>query len=213
MAKNKKRIGTPKLFSTDVSYLEAELAWVEFRTRLVTARRELQGKVAGQRGKRNSGSSLSACELREGIQRLHCEEQGQRKRIDDRMDLHCQMGKPLGLDRLQQAHGLSGIERGVLVLGAVPALDPALARSLENLDDAWGHGVTLRVVSSFLEHSLEQQIKARQVLSPGAPLLAADLINADHFDRRCAPADLVTNPIEITEKAFSVLIGSGEFSL
>jgi len=201
-------------FSSDLEYLQEELAWIEARARRIGAEK-LLAKVGGEdpgprrRHFRGADPDKEDPEFLEiSRDRNGFKERNLRKVTDIRLAAGRKANKPTSLCRLCDKYGLDDFERTILLLAVAPCISHGFEDIYEQLDAEQMHGgLTVEAAYSFMETPVPERVSRRRCFSRTAPLVAADLVTVDMSSRYTSPKDLLTTEINLTGRTFSYLVG------
>lgn len=183
----------PLPYTTDLLYLQDELAWIEARVRRLSLTRKIQ----------ESEEAPSPARLARLASRRAMED-----RLRQNIDERCAVSPPTALDRLCAALELTTFERLVLLLAAAPCCSRRFEDIFGMLDkDGAPNTLTVEVVFNFAELPFNERIRHRSAFSPSSALVREDLVVVDMRQRTVAPRDLLMADLELTGRAFSFLIG------
>ncbi len=200
-------------FTTDLEYLQAELAWVRTRTRRIEATTlavDQDPAVARMPSVRVRAVYNDATANMAG--QLAVEEQAVRQEIDERLALNRAGGPGLGLDRLCLDHHLGQFERTVLLLTTIPCLGYSMMEThVAPLRPRYNSTlIEAGVVSLFLELDTKAGLEALLCLLPDAPLRKARLISLAYDV--VTPAAALDVGFELTGKALAAITGIQDFA-
>ena len=204
---------TPKLFASDLDYLQQEHRWMDLRSRRLATERRLKDRQEGQK-RRTHGflatedEDTPAASLERRLPRQRREEKSLRKAIDARLDRHLAEDAPLAIQRISALHRLDDFERLVLLLATGPALERRFENVLERIDELSGGSLAVDTAFSFAELDLQGRVDRRQAFAAHAPLRTHDLVQVNIHGRYCSPEDLLTASLSITGRALDLLLGS-----
>ena len=201
-------------FATDPEYMQAEIGWLAARTARLAAEQELREaerdtNIHGTRvGRRHK--PVAAEEARRIAAIFRAKEDRLRAAIDARLDVTRKAGTTVGLDRICDEHDLTGDERLVLLIAAIPTLGEKLTQeTLGRLDAYIVSSPSVEMIILLTEaESVEDRLKVRALFnSPEVKLIKAGLISMDFHTREAAPSDLPGAQFSLTESTFRAIFG------
>ena len=176
--------------------LEARAARMEIERRLADSREETRRDTVGRR------KSTHSTELdRQWTAAVEAEE---RARTDvERLTA----STTLGINILAEKHGLNSLEKCVLTLCVLAALDNKYETAMGTI----GHGSfssdpSPETIWRFLDMDLAARIASRVVFSPSSALLKHGLITMT-WGRSATPADLRCAHLQVRQRAFDLILG------
>jgi SpoVK/Ycf46/Vps4 family AAA+-type ATPase len=206
-------------YESDLAYLEHELLWVSARVRRIAFTRmagssdspDLPGDLPGE-AERDFRDLAPRAAAEQGARWADAERK-LRRDIDLRLEAHRTSGAPeLGLDTLARCHGLSDLDRLVVLLAVGPCLSSEFEPLYGRLDGTRSFdGLTVERTMSFAEIPTADRVDARGRFAGGSPLVAAELIDIGVRTRGFKPKDLLGLEVVLTLPAFGMVIGQPNF--
>ncbi len=201
--KRKSSAASARPFQDDVEYVEAEIEWVRQRLLYLGTRQE------GAQGLSRHMDGFVDDDIARGeVARLAAAADSTRAALDARLAATRAGDWTLGLDRLVRQHGLDDMERQVLLLTLIPAIDQSFEDKLEGVD--LGSSVFLgeiepSLLEFFFELDLRGQLALRTMLSPEGRLVGGGLVDFDMEGRACE--DFLSQALRIQCVAFKTIVG------
>ncbi len=121
-------------------------------------------------------------------------------------------GTALPIDDLCERLDLKPLDRTIMLLAALTALDLSIEDDFHTICDSTGSTLTVMAVLVFMELSLPEQLEARAHFRADAPLRARDLITLGLGRRASAPEDLLRADISLTPQALALILGDDQLS-
>jgi len=121
-------------------------------------------------------------------------------------------GIPLPIDTLAERLELSPLDRTVMLLASLTALDLSIEDDFHTICDSTGSTLTVMAVLNFLGLPLTEQLSARARFRADAPLRARDLITLGLGRRASAPEDLLRADISLTPQSLALILGDDQLS-
>ena len=196
------------LYATDLDYLQDELAWIEARARRIGAERQLEG--GGEEDESPFGRGRKATSpqvLRARRNRYRADEDASRAVIDARLAAHATAAKPLALDRMVALHGLTAMERTILLLAAAPCFSRRFEDVYGLMDKDGASGLNVEAVYAFCELQAAERVDARSLFSEKGRLVGDDLVTIHQSGRYYDPKDLLLMEVAITGRTFAWMVG------
>ncbi len=203
---------SPTPWTSDLDFIEAELAWVAARAHRIALERR-RDLAPEDRASRHGGFAvdherIQPRELAERIEVSATTEHELRETIDARLSVHREsQERELGLDKLTRVHGLDQFDRVVLLLAAAPCVSRRFERLYGSLDSERMASLTPDVIFTFLDLASSERITRRGALGPRGRLVAFDLIEMNYGGRSPSPKDLLGIEVSVRPRTFSVLLG------
>lgn len=135
-----------------------------------------------------------------------------KKRIHSRERATTEAGTPLPIDTLCAQLDLSMLDRTVMLLASLTALDLSVEDDFHAICDSTGSHLTVMAVLKFMHLSLPEQLAARARFRADAPLRARDLITLGLGRRATSPEDLLRADISLTPQALALILGDDQLS-
>jgi SpoVK/Ycf46/Vps4 family AAA+-type ATPase len=206
-----KRVAKPRVYGSDLEYLQDEIEWLEVRCRRIgAALKSARGKDEYARRHHWDSEDESPTVLATRKRKLQTREEALRAKLDARIEAHRASKKPpLALDRLCELYSLDAFERNVLLLASAPAFSRRFDEIYGSLNmDGYGAScLNVEVTYNFNELPFSERISRRKTYTRQAALLANDLISMDINMRYSAPEDLLMATLHITGRTFGFLVG------
>lgn len=135
-----------------------------------------------------------------------------KSRITRREQATTKAGTPLPIDTLCARLELSPLDRTVMLLASLIALDLSVEDDFHAICDSTGSQLTVMAVLKFMQMTLPQQLAARARFRADAPLRARDLITLGLGRRATSPEDLLRADISLTPQALALILGDDQLS-
>jgi len=212
----RRRTDKPKPYTTDLAYIQDEMAWVETRCLRLGIQFKLD-RMAGDDPDDTCHDSHqphpSPFTLQARLKRLKAKEGRLRRSIDKCLGATRKTCFDVALDRLQELYGLDAFERTLVLLTIAPTFTRRAADWLEALDaKRYGGDLNVETAFSFLEVPFKERIEKRKVFSSAAPLFANDVLELDSIGKFSKPDDLLSANISITGRTFAFVLGDDSLS-
>ncbi len=133
-------------------------------------------------------------------------------RIAGREKATAAAGSPLPIDTLCERLELSSLDRTVMLLASLLALDLSVEDDFHAICESAGSNLAVMTILEFLELPLTEQLSARARFRADAPLRARDLITLSLGRRASAPEDLLRADISLTPQSLALLLGDDQLS-
>jgi SpoVK/Ycf46/Vps4 family AAA+-type ATPase len=202
-------------FMDDLTYIQAELQWIELRALRITAERRLvllEDEEAPQQFQRNRYEDQSPRQLYAQSKRLREREEDQRTWIDDCRRVQTP-GPPLALDALCERCNLDDFQRMIILLAVAPCFSQryeALYGRVTGKDLI--DSLTVEVAFTFAELTFADRVRRRSDFSARSPLIAQDLVTVEVNHRFRAAKDLLGADIEINRRTLGFVLGRNELA-
>ena len=204
-------------FSSDLDYIQAELAWVEARTTRIAAEGKLErlegGEADGGHGRRSFGydDDESPRRVHNRARRASKRERTLRAELDARLATHRASDRePLALDALCDRCGLDALERTILLLAVAPCFSRSFDDGFGRMAEEVGDYLSVEVAFAFAELGLGERIDRRRMFSPRGALVSQDLASVGMRSRYTSAKELLSAEIEVTSRTFAYLVGRRE---
>lgn len=199
-------------FENDLSYLEAEIAWVESRCTRIALERKRDASPEDREVRRGGflfdDERLQPDALAKRIDAVRTKENALRESIDARLAHHRAVGPELALDALVRIHDLDLFERDTLLLAAAPCAARRFERLYAGLEAERHPGLTIDAIFSFAGLSFAERIERRATLGPRGRLVVNDLVEVCFAGRVPAARELLSTEVEMRGRVFSYLLGN-----
>ncbi|MEE2903059.1 MAG: ATP-binding protein [Myxococcota bacterium] len=200
-----------KPFKNNLDYLQAELEWIECRSRSIIL--EAKARQAGSDCSTRSYNRYNKSEDSESVLyarsiKYRRRSRRMRNRIDERLLATRAQDINLSIDQLCQQHVLSPQDRTILLLAAAPVFSRKFDDLYSELDPHnLSSGLSVEVVCTFLQLDFEERLRLRQTFTRNHALTKEDLITVSLTHRYSTPNDLLAASVELTTMAFQAIIG------
>ena len=207
----------PAFYETDLAYLQDELDWIEHRCRRIAAALRLdkacEASEAPRPGRWRDKSDESPADIERRRAAALAAETRARATIDRRLEVHRAAHPELAFDRVCRTCELDDFERTALLLAAAPCLSLKFDDLFSEIDQhSMSSGLTVESLFAFIELPIAERVGRRRAFGRRGALVSRDLVTADVGNRFSSPKDLLTTSVEITSRAFQLLVGDQSLS-
>ena len=192
-------------YEDDLSYIEAELGWVDTRCRRLITEQMIKGTQlpVEDEGYRRSDADPGALQQRH--LQLQATEQQLRREIDARVMASKAAGMTPALVRMKDVWELSDLERTTLLLALGAQLRPEFDDHFRRLGES--AYLSTQSIFEFVELSLRERVQERHRFMEGCALVALGLVEVRAGDPDPSMEDVLNAMVVLTNKGFSLLMG------
>ena len=200
-------------FTSDYEFIEATFDLLTCRAQRTAAAREIrEAALRESGGARTVGRSHSVTndDAARRVEVLTEREQRLGLDLETRRAAHkaAPETKPLGIDRLAEAHGLGEDEQLIVLACLCCALSEERAEAIHaGLGTGMYGSHTVEGLTRLLDaQTVEDRIRVRRLFRPDAPLVKDNCIVLDYYGTEALPDDLLSARVKITSETFNVLL-------